>query len=73
MAGLAAGDEIGQVVLGAAVLHRYPVVDLVGDAEAAGVFEFTERVGEQLGLADHAPVVACVEPVALNAFGTSDP
>jgi hypothetical protein len=73
MAGLARRDEVRQLVFGAAVLHGYAVVDLVGDAEAAGVFQFAERVERQLVLAGDGPAFACVEAVALDALGASDP
>jgi hypothetical protein len=65
MAGLAGGEEVFDGVFVSAVLHWGAVVNLVCEAETAGVLEFAERVEEEFVSADHAPVFAGVEAVAV--------
>ena len=69
--GLASGNQIFHRVLGAAVLHRRPVVNLACDREAAGIAQLAEGVDGQLALPGHLPTLAGVEAVSVAGLSSA--
>ena len=59
------------VVLSAAICQVHHVVDVLGEP-VASVLVLADRMLEQVTLSDHAPVLACVEAVALPCIGAAD-